>query len=326
MSRGEGEQVVCGDETSAIVATALCRRIESAARIERGSTSTQRRRYSPLLWLNLVCLDAPIVAVAWQQLFATTFAVPVRPANRAALFLTAWLIYLADRFGDSVSLPRNARRSRRQEFCARHRKLWLVALGFVALADACLIATGLEFGAVVAGVVIGGIALIYLVVNQRWSQLWRILPMKEMTIGLLFAAGTMASLLPAFPALTTSFILSAALFAVLCTLNCICIARWERELDLAQRRGSMATAWPRVAQRVLWPTLVLVGVALAFSVFDRAAASVYVCIGFSAAGLAVLDTVGDDLPGDVRTACADLVLFTPIAVMLWRALRFRLIG
>ena len=293
---------------------------------KRGNVDRATSLHAPLLWLNLVCLDAPIVAVAWQHLFATTFAVPVSPANRAALFLTAWLIYLADRFGDSVSLPRNARRSRRQEFCARHRKLWLVALGFVALADVGLIATRLEFGAVVAGVVIGAIALIYLVVNQRWSQLWRILPVKEMTIGLLFAAGTMASLLPAFPALTPSFILSAALFAVLCTLNCICIARWERELDLAQGRGSMATAWPRVAQRGSGQRSCSRAWRLRFSVFDRAAASVYGCIGFSAAALAVLDTLGEDLSGDVRTACADLVLFTPIAVMLWRVLRFRLTG
>ena len=69
------------------------------------------------------------------------------------------------------------------------------------------------------------------------------------------------------------------------------------------------------------PTLVLGGAAFALSAFDRAAADAYLCIGFSAAALAVLDKLGENLLGEVRTACADLVLFTPIAVMLWRALR-----
>ena len=54
------------------------------------------------------------------------------------------------------------------------------------------------------------------------------------------------------------------------------------------------------------------------SAFDRAASAVYLCVGFSAAALAILDTWGEDLLGDVRTACADLVLFTPIAAILWR--------
>jgi len=162
----------------------------------------QPTRVSAPLWLNLVCLDAPIVALSWQWLFARTFGVPVSAANSAALFLTAWLIYLLDRFGDSISLPQNAPRSVRQEFCARHRKWWMLALGCVALVDASVIVTRVTSSTVVAGFVIGGIAVIYLVLNHRWSQLWRVLPVKEMTIGILFAAGAIASLLPVFPPLT----------------------------------------------------------------------------------------------------------------------------
>ena len=59
----------------------------------------------PVVWLNLVCLDAPLVSVAWLWLFARTFHATVDPVNCAALFLTAWLIYLADRLADSCSLP-----------------------------------------------------------------------------------------------------------------------------------------------------------------------------------------------------------------------------
>jgi hypothetical protein len=53
-------------------------------------------RYSPVVWLNLLCLDAPIVAVTWQWLFARTFGAHLNLSLRVLLFLTAWLIYLAD--------------------------------------------------------------------------------------------------------------------------------------------------------------------------------------------------------------------------------------
>ena len=196
----------------------------------RVDTSTERRRYTaPLLWLNLVCLDAPIVAVAWQQLFATTFAVPVRPANRAALFLTAWLIYLADRFGDSVSLPRNARRSRRQEFCARYHHLWIVAIGAIAAADLFVIGTRVELPAFLAGAAVGACAVGYLVVNQVWPRLWRSVPLKEVSVGFLFAAGTIVGLIPG---LTIEAWPAWLLFASLCWLNCVSIAVWEKDLDV----------------------------------------------------------------------------------------------
>ncbi len=274
---------------------------------------------SPLLWLNLVCLDAPIVAVSWQWLFTRTFHLPFNFTNAAALFLTAWLIYLADRFGDSISLVRGVPRSLRQEFCARHRRGWIVALGVVALTDAGLIAMRLQFRVFAIGAAVGSVALVYLILNHRWSQLWRRLPLKEITIGVLFAAGTVASLLPQFLPLRT-FLVASLLFAALCTLNCMCIARWERALDLAQRRGSIATAWPLIAAQVARAALVLAAIAFACLIFDRADAAIYLCVGLSALALAVLDQAGEHLLGDVRTALADLVLLTPLLIVVWRTM------
>ena len=58
---------------------------------------------------------------------------PVR--HRAALFLTAWVIYLADRFADSVSLITEQPKSMRQQFCLRHKSIWLVSIICVAAVD-----------------------------------------------------------------------------------------------------------------------------------------------------------------------------------------------
>src|SRR5205809_4020802 len=92
----------------------------------------QLRDAVPTVWLNRVCLDAPIVAVAWLWLFARTFHVPLRIGNLVALFLTAWLIYLADRFADAISLTSSLPRSLRQEFCLRHRESWITTVALVA--------------------------------------------------------------------------------------------------------------------------------------------------------------------------------------------------
>src|SRR3954447_26980728 len=88
------------------------------------ASAAMRKHRSPLTWLNLVCLDAPLVALAWLWLFARTFHVPLQIGNAIALFLTAWLIYLGDRFADASNLKRDSHRSLRQEFCVRHREIW----------------------------------------------------------------------------------------------------------------------------------------------------------------------------------------------------------
>ena len=46
-----------------------------------------RAAYSPVVWLNIFCLDAPIVAVSWQWLFAHTFQAHLDLALRGLLFL-----------------------------------------------------------------------------------------------------------------------------------------------------------------------------------------------------------------------------------------------
>jgi len=77
--------------------------------------SAGARRCYPWIWLNLVCFDAPLVAASWQWLFAHTFKLEIEHGARVALFLTAWLIYLADRYADAAALDEDEQKSLRQE-------------------------------------------------------------------------------------------------------------------------------------------------------------------------------------------------------------------
>lgn len=283
----------------------------------RGEGDQRGKKPHPLTWLNVVCLDAPLVAVSWQWLFARSFDVAIPPGGFAALFCTAWLIYLADRFGDSLAFQRQHASSLRQRFCLKHHRAWIVALVVVGGADLIIVSTRLDGRILVFAAPIAALAMAYLIVNQRRPGLWRLLPAKEITIGVLFAAGTIVALAPQFHSAAT---LPWLLFAALCSLNCISIAVWERWLDEAQSRVSIATAFPHVASYLPLP-LMLVAIASAVLVgSDSSYRALYLCIAASAAVLMFVHLARRRLQADVRTALADLVLLTPAVV--WVATLF----
>lgn len=269
----------------------------------------------PFTWLNVVCLDAPIVAVSWQWLFARGFDIVVPPAATAALLLTAWLIYLADRFGDSLAIELRHATSLRQRFCLKHRRAWLVALALIAAADLLVVSTSLEWRVVVFAAPVTVFAIAYLILNRQCQTLWRLLPVKELTIGALFAAGTIVALVPELDASAT---LPWLMFAALCSLNCISIAVWERWLDEAQSRVSIATAFPRVGSLVL-PVLVLLAICSGAAARSGAVGQkIFVCISVSAALLVVVHLLRRRVPPDARTALADLVLLGPALMLVMR--------
>ena len=305
-----------------------------------GRVAVRRRpRPGPVLWLNLVCLDAPLVAVAWLWLFARTFRIPLQVGNGVALFLTAWLIYLGDRLADSASLEPDGPQSLRQQFCWRHRKLWIIMIAFVAGFDAYIIWRTTALETLLVGAVVGGLALIYLVLNHPFGLIWRWLPAKELAIGILFTAGILVALRHATPWLTMPLMTSALALAALCVLNCISIARWERDLDEAQGKVSIATRHPSFTRRAALICAVLAVTSLVVALGPGAAAPILICISMSALLLGWLNASADIKEGrfpnrprrfgnrhslgidrDQRTALADLVLLTPMIALIAAAL------
>lgn len=283
-----------------------------------GAFARTAQRAVPAIWLNLVCLDAPLVAVAWLWLFARTFRIPLQAGNGVALFLTAWLIYLGDRLADSVSLEPAGPLSLRQQFCRRHRAIWISMIALVAGFDAYVIYRTTAFETFVIGGAVGGLALIYLVLNHPLGLIWRSLPAKELMIGVLFAAGTLVALLPPPETVPIGFAIAAVFFAALCALNCVSIAGWESALDRAQGKVSIATRHPGIARNSGLISLVLGVVAVAMATIFRFAAPLLACIGASAFLLAWLNARPIDV--NRRTALADLVLLTPLVPLIAAAL------
>jgi len=270
----------------------------------------------PLLWLSVCCLDAPLVAIAWQWLFARVFFIPLPAANTVALFFTAWFIYLIDRFADSVSLGPMVPKSIRQQFCFNHRKWWVVLMSGVGIVDTGIIFNRLDNPTMLRGFILGTITLCYLAMNWRFSNVWEALPIKEVIIGFIFAGGTLVggSLPAADLKSTIAFAGAAGFFALLCSLNCISIATWERDLDLEQAKHSAATcsrALGDFGRSALIVVLSLSAILFLFGDLDLALAS---SLAISSGLLWVLHFV--PVSRDERTALADLVLFTPFAFLL----------
>ena len=262
---------------------------------------------------SFVCLDAPLVALAWQALFAHVFATPLSAAARAALFFTTWGIYLLDRLADAASVRPGLPMSGRQRFARAHRRLGIAVLVLVAAIDLAMIAR-LSVALLLGGTAVGVVCAIYLTVNRRVDRTWRWIPVKELCIGGLFALGTVAALVPSIRA--AGFVPSVALFGALCATNCAVIAVWERGLDVQQGKPSLATQ-TQLARHVPWILIGLAAIACA-STAAGVPLAIAAPVAISALALAVLHSVHRSLPPDERTALADLVLLVPLLELVLR--------
>src|SRR6266571_584149 len=101
------------------------------------------------------------------------------------------------------------------------------------------------------------------------------------SISSLFGAGTLLGVTPNFFAERSIMIFAAILFALLCSLNCVSIAIWERDLDRIQCKHSIATRWAHANSlpRVLLFLLLAGSVVLAL--LDPGTWPVVLCLGAS---------------------------------------------
>ena len=138
------------------------------------------------LWPNLLSLDAPLVAVLWQVLFARCFRASAETLPAVLLVLAVWLIYVADRALDAWS---GMGRTPRHEFYRRHWRVvlpvWLAALA----AGGSLAATQLSPALFQRGLaLLVAVVLYFGAVHLAPESIRRVWP-KEAVVGLLFALG-----------------------------------------------------------------------------------------------------------------------------------------
>ncbi len=233
----------------------------------------------------MLSLDAPIVAVLWQLLFARCFHAELTPVAAALLVLAVWLIYAADRVFDA----RGESKLPRHEFYRRNWRVvvpvWAAVLSIAGwLAWTQLSAALFERGLILLGAVAFYFVLVHFAPLRHWP--------KEAVVAILFALG--ASLAAWGRVQSAVDVASILLFSGLCWINCIAIEKWER-----------GAHWP-----VGIAALCVAAIALFALYRDRPILSA--AEGASALAFVALDACRKKLSGDALRVLADVALLSPV--------------
>lgn len=268
-------------------------------------------------WLTILSLDAPLVAVLWQALFARTAGVRLGWHDPVLLGLAVWIIYAADRWIEGWRLDPGSVRTQRHYFYIRWR--WPVfAAGFVAFVVAVAVAIrhlgGAEFR---AGLLLTIPILAYLFSHQLVHRHHPLRVPKELCIGVLFALGcVLAPAVQSAPEQRLVLITPTILFGLLCFANCALIAAWEKEVDALHGQTSLALQWTRgvtVIRSLPW-LLCVAGIALFVSPTTSQPAAG--CVAVSGLLFGLLDLAQPRIGRQAARAAIDVALMTPAVVLL----------
>ncbi len=248
------------------------------------------------LWLSLLSLDAPLIALVWQDFLYRCYPTVLHTAGRAVLGLSVWAIYLADRLLDIRHHP--SARTMQHRFYRRFHTPLRLLLALVICLDA-VIASTLRPAVIQKGILVAAGVFTYLCVFPLtgWTRaLW-----KKPLAAVLFTAGTFVV------EWTGAHLLwPAVAFCALCLANLITVEHWSRDTS-----AKAAPVW-------LWPVLLAVCIAVfqgrpAFSLW-------FAAIVASAAGLYSLTRWGRVFSREARCVLADAVLLSPLLIQTARAM------
>ena len=250
-----------------------------------------RARPPAWLWFNLLSLDAPVIALVWQDFLAHCYPTVLRLPGRAVLGLTVWAIYLADRLLD-IRHPAPALESIRHNFYRRHRAFCQTLFALVVAADLLVTSRWLRPAVFDNGLVLTGGVVAYLGAFPFTG--WTATAWKKPLAAFLFTAGTFLIAWTGASQPASWLVWPAAAFCALCLGNLLMIERWSR--------GTPATG------RHLWLWLFFL---IACLVRARSS-SWFTALLLSAAGLYALTRWGRKISTDTRCVLADAVLLTPL--------------
>ena len=236
------------------------------------------------LWFNLLSLDAPLIALVWQDFLARCYPTALHPAGRAVLGLTVWAIYLADRLLD-VRHPAPGPEPVRHRFYRRHRVFAQTLLALILCVDLVVTALWLRPSVLDNGLLLTAGVIAYLAVFPLTG--WGALTWKKPLAAFLFTAGTflIAWTGPGAGHPVSQLAWPAAAFCALCLGNLNQNASLNR-----------------------WSWLLLLGAGLAFTQSSNWSGA----IAASAAGLTGLSRWGRRISHEARGVLADALLLTPL--------------
>lgn len=268
-------------------------------------------------WPTILSLDAPLVALAWQWMFARVADARLTWTDYAVQFAAVWIIYAADRWLEGWLIQPRRVRTHRHAFYQRHRWTLFAAWSGVTLAGLSLALAGLRPLEIRHGFLLLAPVVVYTLSHQflHRNHPWRV--PKEICVAVLFAAGTACFPLTAAPEAWRVLALPLAFFALLCLANCALISLWEDAVDRSHGQTSLILRHPRARRYVrLLPWVIAAAGLLAAPFLGRQAAPAVWCVILGALLLALVDLGHARQGRQLSRVLADFVLLTPALVWL----------
>ena len=277
------------------------------------------RPRNPLDLWHLLSLDAPSVAALWTYFLASANHLHLQLTSIAAMATAVWLLYAADRLLDARLLDvrlLDARANSHEDLEARHRfhHRHRIRFHFGTAAASLVLAVLLPFlppEAIRLYLIEASFLTAYFLLIHAAPTPFR-LP-KELAVGLFFAAAVFIPTVARAPSLRLPLLAPAALFAALCTLNCLYIYTWEHPGPTHPSAHS-TTQYALRHLRALSLTLLLT--ALALTALSRS--TIPAAIALATAFLLALHAFRRSLTSTTLRAAADLVLLTPLLFLPFR--------
>ncbi len=269
----------------------------------------------PWLWPNLLGLDAPAVAVAWQWLFARVFSSDLPPAFHLILGLSVWCVYLADRLLDATRAPETGVQTDRLRFTQRHFGALSAVTIAATLANLFLIIRHVPRPLMVTGLITAGLLGVYYLIRLEGSARIASAIPREILCGLIFGLGCVIAphaFLP--PDERSGFLVATFFLGLVCSANCVLISAWEKEEDIAGNDRSMATSRSRIIPHMAHALTGLIILSAALSIIGPWRIHLAVCL--SALALRMMLHFEDHLSQPSLRVLADAVLLTPLLFVI----------
>lgn len=282
---------------------------------ERSSAFTWRPPQTLHLW-HLASLDAPTVAVTWALAFAWVAGVHLDAWIPLLLACGTWTVYVGDRLLDAhraITSEELDLLHERHYFHWRHRHLLVPLACATAGIAAALVMGRMPVAARDRNAVLAAAALMYFSGVHSPARLprWlRKLASKELLVGLLFTAGCAAPTLSRLHTVGWQFITCVAVFAAVAWVNCFAIENWE-----SPDRPTC------VSMRTTVLGIACLTASAALALTDARVSALVGCAGASALLLSLLDRRRNRISPLTLRALADLVLLTPLVLLILGARR-----
>jgi hypothetical protein len=274
---------------------------------------------------HLTSLDAPTVAVIWCVAFAHVTRVELPQWIPLVLGLATWAFYIADRLLDAHKSLRLSPTEQtlhplrlRHHFHWKHRRFFLPVAVAAALAALLLVlhsmpAAARQRNSLLAAAALAYFSSVHAPGHFPLSRMRRALKIpKELLVGIIFTA---ACAIPAWSRMSgnrLSFLPIYLVFAALAWLNCQAIEAWENNPP----QGDLSDPKSRIAPTSFLLALTAMALATILLFLHPQFAALFATAAISALSLALLDRYRHRLESLTLRSAADLILLTPVILLL----------